>query len=527
MLKSLKTIKNYYKTANISWIRALTEFIILLIPSILSIISPILTAEIISSITVYDFSRANKLLIIDFIFILITSVFYFCYHFLNEKNIKCILWKINSNVYNMVKENPKRSFVTSSIMNDIWKFSKFNSNFLYKICFFIKSIVILIIISIYSPLASGIIISVSILSALLLSFTNSKIQKHSFSLSEKKVSSFELFNNIQRGIKIDGNEKIEAKLKNKFFNSLNEMSSLNSKISLFYNFNNNFITLILKFAVFGLTFYFISLIKTTGFTLSVFLILTPYLTSSAQNLIEFFSLFSEIGIIQNILNEFEELKTKEEPLKNKNILPSNFNIKIQDLKLSLDKNEKVINLSIFHPSIAMLIFENPEKKKKLFDIILMREQAQCGTIFLGDKPLESFQKNDLEKYFSVVTNSPYFYNASILENLLAIEQSKTKIKNQIKNLGLEEILSSLPDKLETTINENTNSTLLFFLGLLRSSLCNPKIMLIYEIPNEMTKHDIFIFSQILDFLSEKCTIFLFLHKKIENFKSDILFFYDE
>lgn len=519
MLKSLKTIKNYYKTANVKWHIIFFEFIMLLIPSILSIVSPVLTAKIITSITVYDFKMATKLLIFDFLIIILTTIFYFIYHFLSEKVIKTILLGITESIYDTIKNNPRKSDISSAINSDVWEFSKFNSSLLYKLCFFIKSIIILIIISNYSYLSSAIIIAVSLLSSLLFSFTNKSIQKNSFTFSEKKVEALDLFNNIQKGIKVDGNEKIESSMKEKYFNSINEMSKLNSKISLFYNLNNNFITLILKIAVFGLTFYFISLIKSANLTLSIYLILTPYLTSSAQNLIAFFEIFPEIGIVQNILTEFGDLKydkTKDENINDKiqkDAEPCNFDYKAINIKLSSNP-EKNFSFDISFKSKTKFIFENSSDKKELFNYFLKNKKINNGTILLGEKNIENFEKDDYFKFVSFSSNNPYFYKTSILENLLAVQKNKTKILKSIKNLNLEKTLSSLPNKLETIVDENFDPKLLFLLGVLRASLLCPKALLIYEIPSEFSKTEIENFSQILDKLAQNCTIILFLHENI-------------
>ena len=105
MFKNYKILKNYYKLAKIKWQQILLEFTILLIPSLLSIISPILTANVISSITIYDFKKAVYLLCLDFGIIILTSVLYFIYHFFRTRINKQILFNISEVVYDYVREN--------------------------------------------------------------------------------------------------------------------------------------------------------------------------------------------------------------------------------------------------------------------------------------------------------------------------------------------------------------------------------------------------------------------------------------
>ena len=161
MIKSFNIIRAYYRLSKLKWKIFLLEFIILLIPSLLSIISPILTANIISSITVYDFSHATLLLSIDFAIIILTSVLYFISHLFNNKITNTILFNTSELVYENVKSNKNINKLNSSTMADIWTFSNFNNSFLFKVCFLIKSIIILGIIFVHNFLIAFALIGIT------------------------------------------------------------------------------------------------------------------------------------------------------------------------------------------------------------------------------------------------------------------------------------------------------------------------------------------------------------------------------
>ena len=524
MLKSLKIVKNYYHFANIGWFTLLINFFLLLLPAILSIVSPVLTAEIIASITIYDFEKAIKLLRYDFLIIVITAILYFIYHFTSEKIIKTIFFKTCNNIYDNVKSNTEKNNINSAIVNDIFEFSKFNSSLLYKLCFFIKSIIILIILGFYSPLASLIIIGVSLVSSLLFLITNKQIQKNSFTLSESKVNGFNLFNSIQKGIKIDTNQKIEDSMREKLENSFEDISKLGSKISLFYNLNNNFITLILKTAVFGLTYYFILLVKSTSLTLPVYLILTPYLTSSAQNLIAFFEIFPEIGIISNIMNEFDELKTatpKTEKQLSKN---DNFDLSLENISVKNSKGDyKNISLKVPFQKFAVLNFSDEVLKNNLFNLFKNQSSLNTGSIVLGNNNLENLKNSDIQKFIAITSCGPYFYETSILENLLASKVTKQKIERELKRFHLSELLKSKNITLETNISKYNDSAVIYFLGIFRASLLEPKILCIDDYPEKFDSENLTLLSHILKVISKKCTVLLFVSKNKFDFSPNISF----
>lgn len=517
MLKSFKILRSYYKLSSLKWGFILFEFIILLIPSLLSILTPILSANLISSLTVYDFKRAKLMLSLDFVIIIVTAILYFIYHFLSTKAAKIILFNTSDYVYENIKNNKKINKVNSSTMADIWTFSNFNNSFLYKVCFLIKSIVILIIIFSHNFLISLSLVGISIASALLLSLTNKQIQKNTLSLNESKTKSLELFNSIQKGISLDNNSFMENTMKYKYFDVVDSSVKTNNKISLFYSLNNNFITLILKSAVFLFTFYLISQVKSTYLSLSSFLILTPYLTSSAQNLIAFFDIFPEIAIIDNIIFEFKSFdkKNQEKDAKSELNLPNNYNIQFFHTNLS-GENYSIsdFSLNIEYKSIIQFIGDSGCGKRAIFDMINKKQEVSSGSVFIGDININAIADNDFSKIVSSSYKQPYFYNISILENLLIACQNKAKITKAIKELSLENIINSLPNKVDTIINEDISQKYIFFLGILRTYLISPKIICIYEFPENFEKTDYELFYHCIKVLNNSSTVILFLHKPL-------------
>lgn len=527
MLKSFKIIRKYYTLANLKWYLVLLEFIFLLIPSILSIISPLLTAKIITCLTVYDFKQAKFFLIVDLLIIIVTALLYFFYHFCTVKTNKLVLYKINNYIYDIVKNNKNINSVSSVILSDVWVFAKFNKNLLYKICFLIKSIVILSIIIFYNFYIGIVIFLVSLLSSFLLKITNKKIQNNSFTFSEKKVETLELFNSIQKGIKLDNNETIEKSMKNKFYYSINNMLEIDNKISFFYNLNNNFISLILKIAVFCLTFYLISLVKSTFLTLSVYLVLTPYLTSSAQNLITFFEVFTEIGIIENIIREFDELKEEffEINLAEKSIEKIDEKITNYDLEfyhLSIKKQNFFIedfSLTIPHKSITCFIDKENYLKKYLFDLLIKKEIPTSGSILFNKKNINDLPQNLYTKITSYTNDNPFFYKMSIIENLLLVCDNKNIVIKTLKDFNFLNLINSLPNQLNQIIDENFNKNLLYILGIIRAYLLDPKIICIYEIPNDFSTTYFELFFNLLNKISKSKTVIIFLNKKIDQLKN--------
>lgn len=561
MFKSVKTIKNYYTLTGIKFKYVFFEFLLLLIPSILSIISTVLSANIISALTVYDFSLALIYLSWDFGFIVISAVSYFGYHLLSREVCKTISLNLNEYIYQNIKQNNSVNRVGMSAMSGVNDCINFNKDLLYKSCFFIKSIVVLFIIVYYNLIIGMIIFAVSLLSYALLTITNKKIQSASESQTKMQQSNIELFNSILSGIKQDKNPELEDRLKKKYFARVEENVKLKNRISILYGVNNNFITLVLKSAVFGLTVYLIFLVKSTALTLSLYLILTPYLSSSAQNLISFLELFPEISLIENTLTEFENLRFKvtlqdqppaEPAIDNFNLYfyhttYKNNNLKCKKLN-NINKNKQLntknispqpkfslqnsftktseqedvfspkcgaaspildLNLKIDFGQMVSFVGVSGSGTETIFKLLERELNTSEGSIFLDHKNIAEIDPRTYRQLVSFTSGSPQFFNISIIENLLLVCESKKKILKELAACNLKLDVETLSQGINTVVNESFNKKLLFFLGIFRCYISGAKIINILGVPPDLNFSEIRKLEKLLLHIRGKCSIITF------------------
>ena len=515
MIKSLNILKKYYSLAKVKPFLILLEFFLLLIPAIVSVVSPVILAKVISAITVFDYAKATRALLLDFVLILISAFSYFAYHFVSAKVNKIIALNIEDFIYQNVKQNPNIKKINYSTLDNVWKCVSFNKTLLYKICFLIKSIVLLVIIFSFNSYISLILIGVSIVSFFLFNFVDSKIQFNNQLYSKQQQESLDFFNSIRKGISLENNFNFENVLKDKYFEYVHENVKISNKISFLYNINNNFITLILKTAVFLSTIYLITLVKNTTLTLSLYLILTPYLTLSAQNLISFFEIFSDFGTIDNIFNEFESLKFAEEPPTEQPIELSTFNLYFFEVSTNGKNSPKLsnFNLKIEHKKFVNFVGDSSSTKQTIFKLIEKTEKPISGSIFLDNKNINEIPPQTYNSTISLTSKNPHFYNISLFENLFMVCPNKTKINHALKVLGLKTMISFLPNKLNTDAQTLSPKTA-FFMGIARSYLSNAKIIAINDVPEHLTSDETELLSQILKVLKKEKTILLFSHTSL-------------
>lgn len=521
MLKSINILKRYYKLASVKKSYLYLQFFLLLLPALLSTLNPILTAKIISALTVYDFSKAIYILSLDFIIVFSTSIFYFLYHLISRK-INTILFKnFHTYIYENIKKNDNISSLDLSTITNITKCIDFNKTFLFKFCFFIKSIITLGIIFYYNTIISLVIISVSFVTYLLLRITDKKIQLLNKSQTDLQEKSLNLLNSIHNGQSVEENYNLSEMLKVKYFDLINSQTKNKNNISLCFSINNNFISLLLKITIFISTITLINDIKSTFLTLSVYLVLTPYLTSSAQNLISFFELFTEFGDIENILDSLDSLEFQEKQLPKTQITFDNYNLHLYNIS-AYSKSSHLKNI---HANFLFgkHYYINPSNKSDgllLFDILIRKTPLSSGTIFIDDKNAYDLPLETYRKIITYTDENPKFFNLSINENLLMVCKNQKLIKKSLLSTKLKEKIELLPQKENTIIDNNLDKNLLFVLAFIRCYLAGAKIICVKNLPYEMPSDYLEIFKNTIAFLKNKCTLIVFGNQKQILIKTD-------
>ena len=131
MHRNFKTIRTFYRLSKVKPILIFFMFVSLIIPAVLSVLTPILVANTITSITVYDFNKAINQTIIGFAIIIVSSISYFIYHLITTKVNKSIITNFNTFIYYNVKNNEKIKHINLSTIKDISSCVRVNKELIY------------------------------------------------------------------------------------------------------------------------------------------------------------------------------------------------------------------------------------------------------------------------------------------------------------------------------------------------------------------------------------------------------------
>ena len=520
MPKTFKTLKRYYSQIQVKKGLIILQFLALLIPAILSILTPVFSAKLITALTVFDYAGAKHFLWINFIIILASTALYLAYNIVSIFVRKQMTRNLHEYLYQNVRANKNLSSISLSVLSGIDKLIAFNHELLYKICFFIKSVVLLSIIFYYNYLIAIILLGVSITTYIFLNLSDSKIKQNSKLYGNNQNKTLELFNSIKNGSDEEQGCNVEIALKDNYYSLVEGNIKTTNQITGLYFLNNNIISLILKSTVFGLTIYLINLVMSTELTLPVYLVLTPYLTSSAQNLIEFFEIFAEIGEVDNTLLELDALKFQSPAAaQNHSLTFDTFNLTFYRTNLEQKTEIKIKNLNFqipFH-SNALFVGAHDSGIEQIFNMLQRKLKPTSGSIFIDDKNIFDIQSETYSKLISFAKEDSKFFDVSIFENLHIVCENRTKIYNGIKAFGLTDEINRLPRKINSTVPVKTNKNLLYFLSILRSYLSGSQIIAIFGYPENFTLSDHEKLKKIIRYISKTKSLLLF--SKSDDFAS--------
>ncbi len=153
----------------------------------------------------------------------------------------------------------------------------------------------------------------------------------------------------------------------------------------------------------------------------------------------------------------EEKKFKKEKFGNKNILKLRGNIEFRDVNFSYKDQPTLRNLSFkVEPNqIIAFVGKTGAGKTTVFNLINKLYTIENNMIFLDNKDINTLNKNSIRNNISLVTQNPYLFNFSILENLKIVNNkaSLKEIKAVCKKACIDEFIEALPDKYDTVIGE--------------------------------------------------------------------------
>ena len=465
MKDKFKLIKKYVlKEKN----KIIILFLLTLFTCFISIIEPIITANLLTAITNLDLDKIKNIMVYFILISILGVIVYYFNDYVYLKIKEKVLYNIRKDMIGRILNLKTFNFDNTSsgefqekLRNDPDTISTVLQVIQNNVLNMITSICIMLYIF-YINIYLGLIYLVGVIITYL-------IQRYYFNKYElyfKRGKKFKeknntVLNEIMRGIRDIKVLNIGCKIKDYASESLDLNTKNDSKTKLQYSkvwtikrVMSNIIECII--IMIGIIF-----LLEEEITLTNFLIIYMYRY-------QVFDLMYSIGEIKEYLIEYNTSSKRILELFDNNKYPIEEygNIKLDDCKgkieiknLSFSYNKKLvlkdINIKIKEKTSIAIVGESGSGKTTILNLLTKNYDTMDNTIYIDDIDINKLDRNSIRNNISYITQNPYIFNLSIKDNFMLLDSNITMkdIKEACKIARIDKFIESLSDGYNTILGE--------------------------------------------------------------------------
>ena len=245
--------------------------------------------------------------------------------------------------------------------------------------------------------------------------------------------------------------------------------------------------------------------------------------------------FSQCTLSAQRLNEiFDEQKYPTEKFGNVELENINGLLEFKNVTFGYNQNDLVlknINLKIEPNTITSLVGLSGAGKSTIVSLIdrLYDLNENCGEICLDGVNIKELTKDSLRNNICSISQSPYIYNMTVAENLRLAKSDATdeELIDALVKANIYDYIDSLPNKLDSKLGENgikLSGGQKQRVAIARAILRNSKIILFDEATSALDNKNQSIIKQTIKELSKTHTIIMVAHRLSTVVDSDNIVF---
>lgn len=364
---------------------------------------------------------------------------------------------------------------------------------------------------------AGIIVSIlGVINFFAYFFFNRKLGKIMLKRYEQKDVMFKSYSKVLDGKMVINELHSEEKYEEELIHNVDTYSKTyghyytvySQKTYLYFIFWN-----VIVYAIAALMLYFVS---NGTLDIAIYLIIVPYLSSGTEKLNALFDKTSslenmrvDVDRVNLILNLSDEELSKYGEF---NKEPEGYNLGLIDVTATTDCQYGLKNADISFKTSAINVIKGASGsgKRVVFDLLRRYVKPISGKVLLDNLNLFDYNESTFKSHIDYCASHPIFVNGTVKENLLLVEKNFKKIIATCRDIGVLTQIENLPNGFETQISQINSNATRFLLGFIRALLSNSKILMIYELPQDIPKSFRKELIDILMKLKNK-TIILFTH----------------
>ncbi|WP_288155216.1 ABC transporter ATP-binding protein [uncultured Sharpea sp.] len=156
-------------------------------------------------------------------------------------------------------------------------------------------------------------------------------------------------------------------------------------------------------------------------------------------------------------------------------------------------------------------------KTTIIKLLMRFYELNKGSILIDGVDIKDMKRSDLRSMFGMVLQDTWLFNGSVKENLKygKLDATNEEVETAIKNARVDHFVHTLPEGLDTVINEessNISAGQKQLLTIARAFLKDPKILILDEATSSVDTRTEVMIQQGMDALMEGRTSFVIAHR---------------
>ena len=328
---------------------------------------------------------------------------------------------------------------------------------------------------------------------------------------------------------------IKNNIEKNILKQLTDLFNKNKKIrnyEVWYYGLNNLVYFLLQFIILLTAGYFF--IK-GHITYATFIMLEMYIwriDEVVESISEFGVSYNKVTVSLKRIGEIVNNELYEdEKFGTKTITSIKGNIEFKDVKFKYSSDEDYtlngLSLKIEPHKKVAIVGRSGNGKSTIFNLLLRYFDTTTGQILIDDIDIKDLTEKDLRKNISIIRQSPFLFNLSIIDNFKLVKPNITlkEIRKYCKKAYIDDYIMSLPKQYDTIIGEggvNLSGGQKQRLAIDRTLILNTKIILFDEATSALDNESQEYIKKTIDALVKNHTIIIVAHRLSTIVDADII-----
>lgn len=362
-----------------------------------------------------------------------------------------------------------------------------------------------------------------------------KIKKTQESIKKESDNYVKIATENITGIREIKSLGIKNNIEKNILKQLTDLFNKNKKIrnyEVWYYGLNNLVYFLLQFIILLTAGYFF--IK-GHITYATFIMLEMYIwriDEVVESISEFGVSYNKVTVSLKRIGEIVNNELYEdEKFGTKTITSINGNIEFKDVKFKYSSDEDYtlngLSLKIEPHKKVAIVGRSGNGKSTIFNLLLRYFDATTGQILIDDIDIKDLTEKDLRKNISIIRQSPFLFNLSIIDNFKLVKPDITlkEIRKYCKKAYIDDYIMSLPKQYDTIIGEggvNLSGGQKQRLAIARTLMLNTKIILFDEATSALDNESQEYIKKTIDALVKNHTVIIVAHRLSTIVDADII-----